>query len=102
MQAFKMGQISLKYPQKLYIDLTQDCNMYCIICRDKLAVTGKVMDIDLFKRIVDETASFVSSYSLFNWGEPLIVKDFRERVIYLTSKKDKNAAIDISTKWALV
>ncbi|OCL26273.1 hypothetical protein U472_09690 [Orenia metallireducens] len=102
MQAFKGGQISLKYPQKLYIDLTQDCNMYCIMCRDKLTVTGKVMDMDLFKRIVDETASFVSSYSLFNWGEPLIVKDFRERVMYLTSKKNKDATIDISTNGILL
>ncbi|OPZ94793.1 MAG: hypothetical protein BWY74_00298 [Firmicutes bacterium ADurb.Bin419] len=42
------------------------------------------------------------SYSLFNWGEPLILKDFRERVEYLGSKKRKDATIDISTNGILL
>lgn len=94
MQALIGGQVSLKYPQKLYLDITQDCNMNCIMCRDKITASGKTMNLDLFKKIVDETASYVSSYSLFNWGEPLILKDFRERVEYLGSKKRKDATID--------
>lgn len=102
MQALKGGQVSLKYPQKLYLDMTQDCNMNCIMCRDKITVSGKTMNLDLFKKIIDETASYVSSYSLFNWGEPLILKDFRERVEYLRSKKRKDATIDISTNGILL
>ena len=102
MQAFKGGQHSLKYPLKLYIDITQDCNMFCIMCRDKLTVSGKTMDFDLYKRIVDETSDYVSSFSLFNWGEPLLVKDFRERVLYLVDKKRPDATIDISTNGILL
>lgn len=76
--------------------------MYCIMCRDKLAISGKTMDFDMFRRIVDETSDYVSSYSLFNWGEPLLVKDFRERVLYLVDKKRSDASIDISTNGVLL
>lgn len=102
MQALKGGQISLKYPIKLYIDITQDCNMYCAMCRDELTVSGKIMNLNLFKKIIDETSNYISSYSLFNWGEPLILKDFKERVEYLTSKKRKEATVDISTNGILL
>lgn len=102
MQALKGSQLSLKCPLKLYLDITEDCNMYCIMCREKLTVSGKTMNMDLFKRIIDETSGFVSSYSLFNWGEPLLVKDFKERVLYLSYKKRKEATIDISTNGMLL
>lgn len=101
MQAL-VPQISIQYPAKLYIDITQDCNLYCVMCRDKLRIEDRTMDLNLFKRIIDETCSYVMSYSLFNWGEPLLVRDFKERVLYLKSKKQKNATIDISTNGMLL
>lgn len=102
MQACHYGQITLEYPQKLYLDITQDCNLYCKMCRDELQITGKIMPFDLFCRLVDETSSYVKSYSLFNWGEPLILKDFRERVRYVYSKKRTDCEIDISTNGMLL
>jgi Predicted Fe-S oxidoreductases len=89
-------------PEKLYIDITQDCNLYCRMCRNELCVSGKTMDISLFKRIVDETAPYVKSYSLFNWGEPLLVRDFKERVEYLNEHKLADATVDISTNGMLL
>ncbi|MCL2253485.1 MAG: radical SAM protein [Lachnospiraceae bacterium] len=102
MQACLNGQVSLKYPQKLYLDITQDCNLSCKMCRDEIQVTGKIMSFDLFCILVDETAPYVTSYSLFNWGEPLILKDFRERVNYICSKKRLDCDIDISTNGTLL
>jgi len=97
MQACIRGQVSLEYPQKLYLDITQDCNLSCKMCRDTVQITEKTMPFNLFCRIVDETAPYITSYSLFNWGEPLILKDFRERVNYVCSKKRNDCDIDIST-----
>lgn len=89
-------------PEKIYLDITEECNLFCQMCRDELCTTGKTMDIVLFKRIVDETAPYVKSYSLFNWGEPLLVKDFKERVEYLNERKLAEATIDISTNGMLL
>ena len=102
MQACFGGQITPDYPYKLYLDLTQDCNLFCKMCRDKVEITGKTMPFDLFCRLVDETAPFVRSYSLFNWGEPITLKDFRERVDYICSKKRADCKIDISTNGMLL
>jgi len=102
MQACSGGQVSLDCPEKLYLDITQDCNLYCRMCRDSLEITGKTMPYDLFCRLVDETSPYVKSYALFNSGEPLLVKDFRERVDYANSKKRSDCSIEISTNGMLL
>lgn len=96
------AQVRPDIPQKLYLDITEDCNMYCIMCREKLETRGQVMDMVLYKRIVDETCKGVTSYSLYNWGESLLVKDFRERLIYLANRKRSSAVIDLSTNGTLL
>lgn len=89
-------------PQKLYLDITEDCNLFCKMCRNKISVCGKTMPMELFKKIIDETAPYVKSYSLFNWGEPLMVKDFCERVKFVNKKKRNDCIIDISTNGMLL
>lgn len=89
-------------PQKLYLDITEDCNLFCKMCRDKRSICGKTMPIDLFKKIVEETSSYVRSYSLFNWGEPLLVKDFMDRVIFVNQHKRSDCTVDISTNGMLL
>lgn len=89
-------------PEKLYLDITEDCNLYCRMCRDELCIKGKTMNIQLFKRVVDETIPYVKSYSLFNWGEPLLVKDFKERVLYINEHKNADTVVEISTNGMLL
>lgn len=89
-------------PEKLYLDITEDCNLYCRMCRDELCIQGKTMDIELFKRVVNETIPYVKSYSLFNWGEPLLVKDFKQRVLYINEHKIADTTLDISTNGMLL
>ncbi len=60
------------------------------------------MSIDLFKRIIEETSPYVRSYSLFNWGEPLLVKDFKDRVIFVNQHKRNDCNVDISTNGMLL
>lgn len=89
-------------PAKLYLDITQDCNLHCIMCRDDIRICGNTMPMELFQRVVDETSPYVRSYSLFNWGEPLLLSDFRQRVEYVAMKKRPDAVIDISTNGMLL
>lgn len=89
-------------PQKLYLDITQDCNLWRKMCRNEKTISGKTMLFDLFKKIVDETSPFVRSYSLFNWGEPLLVRDFRERIKYVNQKKRQDCIVEISTNGMLL
>jgi radical SAM protein with 4Fe4S-binding SPASM domain len=60
------------------------------------------MKLDLFKRIVDETCSGVTSYSLFGDGESLLVTDFEERLKYVSKRKSTNATIDLVTNGMLL
>ena len=96
------AQISNSCPSKLYLDITEDCNLHCIMCRDKIQINNKVMKRELFNRIIEEVSWGVTSYSLFNWGEPLLVNDFKERVEFLVKKKLDQAVIDISTNGMLL
>ena len=102
MQACFGGQIAPDYPYKLYIDVTQDCNLSCKMCRDKIEISGRTMPYDLFCRLIDETADYVRSYSLFNWGEPTILKDFRDRIGYVCSQKRTDCKVEISTNGMLL
>ena len=89
-------------PQKLYLDITEDCNLFCKMCRNEISICGKTMPIELFKKVIEETAPYVKSYSLFNWGEPLMVKDFHERVNFVNEKKRNDCIMDISTNGMLL
>jgi len=96
------AQITKDIPAKVYLDVTPDCNLFCIMCRESVENSGRVMDFELFKRIVDETCEGVTSYSLFNSGESLLLPDLKDRVKYLSKRKLSNATIDIATNGMLL
>jgi radical SAM protein with 4Fe4S-binding SPASM domain len=96
------AQITGDIPAKVYLDVTPDCNLFCTMCRESPANSGRVMGLGLFKRIVDETCEGVTSYSLFNFGESLLLPDFKERLAYVSQRKLPNATIDLSTNGMLL
>ena len=96
------AQITQDIPAKVYLDVTPDCNLFCITCRESVEYSGRVMDFELFKRIVDETCKGVTSYSLFNSGESLLLQDFKDRLAYVSKRKLSNATIDLSTNGMLL
>ena len=93
---------SLFCPEKIYLDITEDCNLRCPMCRSEICADGKTMPMKLFKRLVDETSPYCKSYALFIWGEPLVLSDFRERVQYVHANKRSDCNIEISTNGMLL
>ena len=102
LQAGINSAAGVKCPEKIYLDITEDCNLHCRMCRNEVQMSGKIMPMSLFKRLVDETSPYVKSYSLFIWGEPLVLSDFRERVQYVHAKKRSDCNIEISTNGMLL
>lgn len=96
------AQITPEIPPKVYLDMTPDCNMFCIMCRESIENSGRIMKSELFKKIVDETCKGVTSYSLFSWGESLLLSDFRDRLKHVSKRKLSNAIIDLSTNGMLL
>ena len=41
---------TLTCPEKIYLDITEDCNLHCAMCRDKVQMDGKTMPMELFKK----------------------------------------------------
>lgn len=76
------------FPHVIRIETTNRCNANCIMCtRDKLTRPIKVMDLDLFKKIVDECAKKkVKTLHLHNFGEPLLDPRLCDRIKYAKEK----------------
>ncbi|HEY95559.1 MAG TPA: radical SAM protein [Dehalococcoidia bacterium] len=96
------GQITPNIPAKVYLDLTPDCNLYCIMCRESIENSNRMMDLKLFKRIIDETCEGVTGYSLFYTGESLLLHDFKDRLEYISKRKSPGTLLDISTNGMLL
>ena len=96
------AQITLAIPPKVYLEMTPDCNLFCVMCRESVENSGRAMSFDLLKRIVDETRTGVMSYSLVGDGESLLIADFKERLAYISKRKLANTTIDLVTNGMLL
>ena len=85
------------YPSKISIESGNLCNLRCPLCptgqQDKSAKKGFI-SFDVFKKVVDEIGQSLSLIRLYNWGEPLLNKDFLRMVHYA---KERGINIKIST-----
>ena len=77
------------FPVAITIEPGNFCNLQCPLCptgqRDKSANHGFIK-FDDFKRIVDEIGHYVLLIRLYNWGEPLLNKNFNKMVEYATAR----------------
>jgi radical SAM protein with 4Fe4S-binding SPASM domain len=84
------GSTVLPYPPlKLHLEPTSVCNLRCPMCPQAIdAVKGDTgyIDIDLYKKIVDEAKDFVLEINLFFRGEPLLHKHMPEILRYGRSR----------------
>lgn len=72
------------------IELTNHCNLNCIMCvRDLMTRKKGFMDFNLFKKIIDENYKDMNFIYLQNHGEPLFHKDIDKFIAYLKRKKIK-------------
>jgi hypothetical protein len=71
-------------PDIVQIESTNLCNAKCVFCpRDEMHRRQGVMDIDLFKKIVDECAALgITHVRVHNYGEPFLDKQLVEKVRY--------------------
>ena len=90
------------YPDLMYIESTNHCNLACIMCPTGLKQikrTKGYMDFDLFSRIVDEMAGHVKSTTLHIWGESLMHPRIFDMIAYC---HEKGLHSEISTNATLL
>jgi len=88
--AYKQGREKLPYkPLRLWIEPTNHCNLRCQMCPhgEKDAELDKgFMEIDLFKRLVQEASGFGADVNLFMGGESLLHPRINEMIAYCKSQ----------------
>ncbi len=96
--------IPLETPWVIFVDPSDLCNFECKFCPtgdlDLMKTVGrrlKVMDFDLYKKIIDDICEFekpIKVLRLYKDGEPLLNPNFVEMIKYA---KDKGCANKIDT-----
>ena len=82
---FRKKSSQLPYlPVRLWIELTSYCNLQCIMCpNQKLAKDDKgYMDFGLYRKVIDEAASFAFEINLAHRGESLLYPDIIKAIRY--------------------
>lgn len=84
-------------PVIIMIEPTNICNLHCPLCPTGAGLLKRKkghMSFDTFKKIIDEVATTAFRIRLWNWGEPLLNKDFVKMIKYA---KSKNLFVNTST-----
>jgi len=77
-----------RLPDIVQIESTNLCNAKCVFCpRDEMHRRQGVMDMDLFKKVVDECAALgITHIRVHNYGEPFLDRQLVEKVRYAKAK----------------
>ena len=81
-----------KFPDHVDVEISTHCNMYCPMCYTrteefKNSVKRQFMSFDLFKKIIDECASYNTfSIRISLRGEPFIHKEVIKMIRYAHDK----------------
>ena len=90
------------YPDRLYIEVTNVCNLDCVMCPTGLHILERHkghMKWELFTKIIDEMAPHVQTTTLHIWGEPLLHPQLPELIRYA---RDRGIEVSISTNATLL
>lgn len=96
----KEKQLTIPYPTGLMLELTNRCNLHCIICPREY-IYGKQMDqgcmpLEKAKQIIDEIYPYLDSIGLTGLGETFLYPHLAEIVQYIKQKR-KGIQITLST-----
>ncbi len=82
-------------PDIVQIESTNLCNAKCVFCpRDEMHRRQGVMDMDLFKKVVDECAALgITHIRVHNYGEPFLDRQLVEKVRYAKGKRIQNVGM---------
>ena len=84
-------------PLKLTIEPTNICQLHCPLCPTGLRINDRnfcYLNIDIFKRLLDEVGDYVFFVDFFNWGEPFLNKQLED---FLRLLHEKNISTSLST-----
>jgi radical SAM protein with 4Fe4S-binding SPASM domain len=75
-------------PTHLQVEPSSLCNLRCPACRvvTGLGRKGALMELDLFKKIVDEAGQWLFLISLWGWGEPFLNPAIYEMIAYARAR----------------
>lgn len=85
---FKRSNPLPSIPPTVFIELTNNCNLNCLMC-DRESMTRKTgfIDMDLYRKIIDNASRIgISDIKLNRFGEPFIHPSLAEMVRYAKSK----------------
>ena len=82
------GRDEAPLPEIVQIESTNICNAKCVFCpRDEMARKQGVMDMELFKKVVDECVELgIEHVRMHNYGEPFVDRQLVEKVRYAKQK----------------
>lgn len=76
------------WPIHMQAEITNYCNLKCPICPTGLKTlnrTPMAIDIDLFRRLMNEVGPYLLTLALYAWGEPLLHPKL-SKILQITSK----------------
>ena len=79
-------------PSRLFIECTAACNLSCLeaCCAPETGITrtreAGMLDVDLFKRVVDEAGPTLARIDFFNYGEAFLHKRAVEMCEYIKTR----------------
>jgi radical SAM protein with 4Fe4S-binding SPASM domain len=86
---FKLTKV-LNKPITAMIEPTNYCNLHCPLCPTGAGLINRKsenLSLSDFKIIINNLGNSIIHLRLWNWGEPLLNKEFPEMVKYAKSKK---------------
>lgn len=72
-----------EWPGALLIDITNRCNAKCVWCPNPDLTNVGAMDMDVYRKIIDDYGSRGGVLTFGTFGEPLMDKYMKERIEYL-------------------
>jgi MoaA/NifB/PqqE/SkfB family radical SAM enzyme len=90
------------FPDRLYVESTSFCNLRCVMCPTGLGTITRpkgYMDLDLYRRIVDEVAPQAPAIVLHSWGEPLMHPRLFDMIRYA---RERDLWVETSTNVTLL
>lgn len=77
------------YPLVLTMDATNACNLRCPYCLTGAGAEGRdkrMLQMPLYKKMLDEMGEYVFNIEFYNWGEPLLNKHIEEMIAMADAK----------------
>ncbi|MBI5212499.1 MAG: radical SAM protein [Nitrospirae bacterium] len=72
------------YPRRLVLELTNACNLKCIMCgRNESVFNNRFLDMSYLYNNIADVLEYVEEVTLFGWGEPTIHPEFGKIVEFL-------------------